>query len=186
MHQPGLQGTRSNSNSLMTWISVAWSLQQWRADSTEWNTTLCICSNLNCVLHQSFFKRFQLFGLACFCRTAASAEERGARMRSVGVLMKHYASLGAHYPFLTEAASALNDNPGDFHRLLEYYQGHQRDVQVSHKALRSTNINRSTFFNWTKEFGLHTGSINRFYSRYGVGLFTVWKVRGEWTTLTQW
>ena len=51
-----------------------------------------------------FFKQGRWYGLSCYSKIAiASEEERGARMKSVGVLSLTYASLHNHMEFLHEA-----------------------------------------------------------------------------------
>ena len=49
----------------------------------------------------SYFKQNQLYGLSCFERIpVASQEERGARMKSVGLLAVGYSDLHLHMDFL--------------------------------------------------------------------------------------
>ena len=49
----------------------------------------------------SYFKQNQLFGLSCFEKIpVASQEERGARMKSVGLLAVGYSDLHHHMEFL--------------------------------------------------------------------------------------
>ena len=49
----------------------------------------------------SYFKRGQLYGLACFENMPVdNVSERGARMKSVGVLAVSYTSLHYHMNFL--------------------------------------------------------------------------------------
>ena len=49
----------------------------------------------------SYFKQNQLFGLSCFEKIpVASVEERGARMKSVGILAVGYSDLHFHMDFL--------------------------------------------------------------------------------------
>lgn len=49
----------------------------------------------------SYFKQNQLFGLSCYEKIpVASQEERGARMKSVGLLAVGYSDLHLHMDFL--------------------------------------------------------------------------------------
>ena len=49
----------------------------------------------------SYFKQNQLYGLSCFEKIpVASEEERGARMKSVGLLAVGYSDLHLHMDFL--------------------------------------------------------------------------------------
>ncbi len=53
-----------------------------------------------CVV-RSYFKQNQLYGLSCFEKIpVANQEERGARMKSVGLLAVGYADLHLHMQFL--------------------------------------------------------------------------------------
>lgn len=50
-----------------------------------------------------YFRHDNFFGLACFEKLSVANElERGARMKSVGILSTNYNSLYQHLPFLTE------------------------------------------------------------------------------------
>ncbi len=51
---------------------------------------------------RSYFKIGDMYGLACFHRRKLEGEntERGARMKSVGVLMHSYTGLYVHQDFL--------------------------------------------------------------------------------------
>ena len=51
--------------------------------------------------HYSYFKQNQLYGLSCFEKIPVSnEEERGARMKSVGLLAVGYSDLHLHMDFL--------------------------------------------------------------------------------------
>lgn len=66
-----------------------------------------------------------------------SKEERGARLRSVGVLCRDYRALVQHYFFLSDTAQKLNENPGDFTDLDKYIAKNQ-DNGGSQNALAQT------------------------------------------------
>lgn len=52
-------------------------------------------------LLSSYFKQNQLYGLSCFEKIpVANQEERGARMKSVGLLAVGYSDLHLHMDFL--------------------------------------------------------------------------------------
>ena len=59
---------------------------------------------LNSVSTFSYFKtKDGLYGLSCYERMAVdNVAERGARMKSVGILCAKYTSLHEHMPFLEE------------------------------------------------------------------------------------
>ena len=53
----------------------------------------------------SYFKQNQLFGLSCYEKIpVANQEERGARMKSVGLLAVGYSDLHLHMEFLQRQA----------------------------------------------------------------------------------
>ncbi|XP_031560300.1 DENN domain-containing protein 11-like [Actinia tenebrosa] len=70
-----------------------------------------------------YFKtKDNLFGLSCFERiTVDNAEERGSRMKSVGILCARYTSLHEHLPFLEDEVTKQLDNPGHYEDLENYY-----------------------------------------------------------------
>ena len=61
---------------------------------------LSVCPSV-CLCVCSYFKQKQLFGLSCYEKIpVASQEERGARMKSVGLLAVGYSDLHHHMAFL--------------------------------------------------------------------------------------
>ena len=53
----------------------------------------------------SYFKHNQLFGLSCYEKLSVSnVEERGARMKSVGIIAVSYSNLHNHMEFLSQQA----------------------------------------------------------------------------------
>ena len=62
-------------------------------------TCMCDCCGYR------YFKHNQLYGLSCYEKISVdSVEERGARMRSVGILAVGYSDLHMHKEFLQEQA----------------------------------------------------------------------------------
>ncbi|KAK3733984.1 hypothetical protein QZH41_009839, partial [Actinostola sp. cb2023] len=70
-----------------------------------------------------YFKtKDNLFGLSCFERiTVDNVEERGSRMKSVGIICARYTSLHEHLPFLEDEVTKQLDNPGHYGDLENYY-----------------------------------------------------------------
>ncbi|XP_065182397.1 DENN domain-containing protein 11-like [Sycon ciliatum] len=68
-----------------------------------------------------------LFGLSCYQKIAVdSAEERGARMRSVGVLCPSFYALCRHQDFLKKEVQRQVEDPNRGHEQLQrYYEAHQ-------------------------------------------------------------
>ena len=69
----------------------------------------------------------RLFGLACFHNMTvdANGDERGSRMRSVGVLAPSYAGLPQHLAALQDEAVQCNADPGNYARLQAYFDAHR-------------------------------------------------------------
>jgi len=63
-----------------------------------------------------------LYGLSCFENMPVESElERGARMKSVGILSASYLSLYCHTEFLVDQVRYLLRNPGSYQDLQEFY-----------------------------------------------------------------
>ena len=61
---------------------------------------------INHVTHGSYFKTKGLYGVACFVNMLVdNAAERGARMKSVGVICRNYEALPAHVGALQAIAA---------------------------------------------------------------------------------
>ncbi|XP_067132410.1 DENN domain-containing protein 11-like [Centruroides vittatus] len=70
-----------------------------------------------------YFKWNQLYGLACFENMSVNiAEERGARMKSVGILSISYASLHQHKSFLKNQVRFLLEHTDCYDNLINYYE----------------------------------------------------------------
>eukprot|EP00004_Rigifila_ramosa_P002379 TRINITY_DN12488_c0_g1_i1.p1 TRINITY_DN12488_c0_g1~~TRINITY_DN12488_c0_g1_i1.p1 ORF type:complete len:407 (-),score=96.55 TRINITY_DN12488_c0_g1_i1:8-1228(-) len=79
------------------------------------------------------FKHGDFFGVACFHKRPVpeSAEERGVRMRSVGVLMSHYYSLADHVVALSALVQTqTGTREGSFGVLEEYFRTNAAAVSI--------------------------------------------------------
>lgn len=62
------------------------------------------------------------FGLSCFQRiTVENEDERGVRMKSVGIVCSKYTSLHEHMEFLEQQVRIQLEHPGSYNSLLSYY-----------------------------------------------------------------
>ncbi|EDO30639.1 predicted protein [Nematostella vectensis] len=70
-----------------------------------------------------YFKtKDNLYGLSCYERISVeNVEERGSRMKSVGILCARYTSLHEHMPFLEDEVTKQLDNPGHYGDLEDYF-----------------------------------------------------------------
>lgn len=84
-----------------------------------------------------YFRQGDCFGAACYEKlTVLSEIERGARMKSVGVIVANYDTLHHHLEYLAQQVSNMLHNPGDYSALEEYYQkktGHD-PFQLGHST----------------------------------------------------
>lgn len=119
-----------------------------------------------------FFKKGPLFGLSCFQKREAGEEERHARMRSVGILMGHFAPLAVHYDFLYEAVRRVN-TVQNFEFLVEYFVEHQ-SRHMSRTRL-PTGISNKALVCFHSTSPVHTNAINRFIEVYRENALLVWK-----------
>ncbi|CAL1530636.1 unnamed protein product [Lymnaea stagnalis] len=69
-----------------------------------------------------YFRKDNLFGLACFENMKVESEiERGARMKSVGILSLSYTTLYRHMQFLEKQVRHQLETPGNYSQLLAFY-----------------------------------------------------------------
>lgn len=118
-----------------------------------------------------------LYGLSCFERIAVdNVAERGARMKSVGILCAKYTSLHEHMPFLEEEVRRQLENPGHYEDLENYYNCYKNCV------LRNNYIPSPTH---EKAPGLEeipvlkithpAGCFPQFIKFFGEQIFVLWK-----------
>ncbi|XP_068722188.1 DENN domain-containing protein 11-like [Montipora capricornis] len=118
-----------------------------------------------------------LYGLSCYERIAVdNVAERGARMKSVGILCARYTSLHEHMPFLEEEVRRQLENPGHYEDLENYYHCYKNCV------LRNNYIPSPTY---EKAPGLEevpvlkithpAGCFPQFVKFFGEHIFVLWK-----------
>ncbi|XP_014680776.1 PREDICTED: protein LCHN-like [Priapulus caudatus] len=76
-------------------------------------------------LHSDFlyFKKDNLYGISCFENMPVESQlERGARMKSVGILTTSYRNLHCHKPFLEIQVRKLLEDPGNYDILEDFYE----------------------------------------------------------------
>ncbi|CAK8684964.1 unnamed protein product [Clavelina lepadiformis] len=70
-----------------------------------------------------YFRIKDMFGLSCFEKMRVdSIEERGARMKSVGIISPSYTTLFKHMQFLELQVRHQLQTPGRYEQLLEFYK----------------------------------------------------------------
>ncbi|KAI8844855.1 hypothetical protein BC829DRAFT_445838 [Chytridium lagenaria] len=108
-----------------------------------------------------YFRKGPYYGICAFQRhvlTARDAEmqkERGARVRSVGILSTSFPGLHRHMPFLRSMANAFSVNLGEHYDLKTYFEARSLEVfpriglieSVGLPELQVLNVNSKFFIN---------------------------------------
>eukprot|EP01102_Stenamoeba_stenopodia_P005093 TRINITY_DN15602_c0_g1_i1.p1 TRINITY_DN15602_c0_g1~~TRINITY_DN15602_c0_g1_i1.p1 ORF type:complete len:362 (-),score=70.84 TRINITY_DN15602_c0_g1_i1:169-1254(-) len=112
-----------------------------------------------------YFKLQDLYGVSCYEKKAVdNSQERGSRMRSVGVLCRSFSSLHRHLDFLREQARYQTEHSGDYTNLIEYYNN-QKSIQIDHFSPLEDYI----------EIPQLSSDFERFIQEYGNKVFMLWK-----------
>uniref|UniRef100_A0A4W6DXX7 DENN domain-containing protein 11 n=1 Tax=Lates calcarifer TaxID=8187 RepID=A0A4W6DXX7_LATCA len=84
---------------------------------------VCLSSLLSLPCIHSYFRKGSYFGLACFANMAVdSTVERGARMKSVGILSPSYTLLYRYMSFLEHQVRLQLQSPGHYSPLEAFYE----------------------------------------------------------------
>ncbi|XP_022690233.1 protein LCHN-like [Varroa jacobsoni] len=147
-----------------------------------------------------YFKRGSYFGLACFEKLdIASTVERGARMKSVGVLTRSYSLLHVYRSFLQTQVRHLLEEPGSYSDLLHFFQ-HKRNVigqrKTDHNSATmysnkggylmaevdlatfddgSEKVDRGSYMPAVMEITHPAGCFSQFLNYFGEKVFALWR-----------
>eukprot|EP00128_Syssomonas_multiformis_P014088 Colp12_sorted_trinity150504_noHs@21320 len=120
-----------------------------------------------------------VFGLSCYQKKMLdSQQERGARMRSVGVLCAKYTSLHEHKEFLEAQVSRILEQPGQYEPLKEYFILRQDKVETpevptsTEAALLQTSPDQLSKLKITHP----AGCFKQFVQYFGPHVFVLWKL----------
>uniref|UniRef100_T1IHJ7 DENN domain-containing protein 11 n=1 Tax=Strigamia maritima TaxID=126957 RepID=T1IHJ7_STRMM len=122
-----------------------------------------------------YFKKGSSYGASCFENMPVDSEiERGARMKSVGVLAASYLSLYTHIPFLEEQVSYLLENPGKYEHLKDFYERWKAVLpSAESKSFITPSISRPMTSQLT---AMHpAGCFSQFIKFFGDQTFLLWK-----------
>lgn len=112
-----------------------------------------------------YFKMQDIYGVSCYEKRAVdSVEERGSRMRSVGVLCGNFNSLHRHLQFLQEQAAYQTEHSGDYSHLIEYYHA-RKTSRIDHFAPLEDYI----------EIPQLSNEFPKFMAAFGNQVFVLWK-----------
>eukprot|EP00743_Colponemidia_sp_Colp-15_P005743 GILK01006173.1.p1 GENE.GILK01006173.1~~GILK01006173.1.p1 ORF type:complete len:357 (+),score=58.66 GILK01006173.1:116-1072(+) len=99
-------------------------------------------------------------------------QERGARMRSVGILSTSHASLGRYQSFLAEQATQLNKQSGDYSRLQQFFTAVTEQSAASPAGSRSA---LSPFATQLDLLPLSSDHFVHFIHFFGANVMLIWK-----------
>eukprot|EP00057_Strongylocentrotus_purpuratus_P031656 XP_785244.2 PREDICTED: protein LCHN [Strongylocentrotus purpuratus] len=147
-----------------------------------------------------YFRKDKYYGLSCFENMhVENAAERGARMKSVGVLSTSYTTLHRHMQFLERQVRHLLHSPGRYEDLKAFFSDHKASLPLSREGswegIASVLHNSSSPVHnaspVTSSFQLTppssdehhphmkithpAGCFSQFLSFFGEQIFTLWK-----------
>ncbi|XP_019640410.1 PREDICTED: protein LCHN-like isoform X1 [Branchiostoma belcheri] len=122
-----------------------------------------------------YFKKDNLYGLSCFENMPVESElERGARMKSVGILATSYTSLYRHMQFLENQVRHQLETPGRYDQLKAFWEDRKGSLPMSHpgRSLVSpmTEIPRADM-----RITHPAGCFSQFLKFFGEQIFVLWK-----------
>nr|XP_042894910.1 DENN domain-containing protein 11 [Parasteatoda tepidariorum] len=126
-----------------------------------------------------YFKRGQLYGLACFENMPVDNKcERGARMKSVGVLAVTYTSLHHHMNFLRKQVRQLLENPGSYEEMEIYYESHKGSFPTFNAFQDYSDIYSTRLNNLVPLMKIThpAGCFSQFLNFFGERIFALWKM----------
>ncbi len=115
-----------------------------------------------------------LYGVACFHKLAVDdiENERGARMRSVGVLVSDYRAIVTHYAFCEKQVQRINEmgrDIADTTALENYMSEYCHDTGLECAIFRPIS---DVFVN---DISRSVGAVSSLFRFYGEHLLTIWK-----------
>ncbi|XP_041375104.1 DENN domain-containing protein 11-like [Gigantopelta aegis] len=130
-----------------------------------------------------YFKKDGVFGLACFENMKVESEiERGARMKSVGILSTSYTSLYRHMLFLETQVRHQLEIPGNYVPLKAFYEDKKGMLPMNGTAdsltipsVASTPSTPSHELLPEMKITHPAGCFNQFIKFFSTHIFTLWK-----------
>ncbi|XP_071957378.1 DENN domain-containing protein 11-like [Antedon mediterranea] len=123
-----------------------------------------------------FFKKDNYYGLSCYEKIKVeSLEERGARMKSVGILATSYTTLYRHMQFLENQVRHQLGTPQHYEQLRAFYADHKGSLPIS-TSLSTVNPSSSECRVLPAMMITHpAGCFAQFINFFGEHIFTIWK-----------
>ncbi|KAJ8302431.1 hypothetical protein KUTeg_018827, partial [Tegillarca granosa] len=129
-----------------------------------------------------YFRKDNLYGLACFENMPVQSEiERGARMKSVGILSTSYTLLYKHMQFLETQVRHQLETPGKYTQLHAFYEDKKGTLSSDTQEIIRMPTPASTPSTSSREFLPEmkithpAGCFSQFMKFFGVHIFVLWK-----------
>ncbi|PIK36085.1 hypothetical protein BSL78_27081 [Apostichopus japonicus] len=137
----------------------------------------------------TYFKMDNLYGLSCFAKMSVDSEaERGARMKSVGLLSTSYTNLYRHMPFLESQVRQQLETPGKYEGLEAFFHDHksllpatfndgphQRRASEADSGVSVISSPKSDHVLPHMRITHPAGCFGQFINFFGENIFTLWK-----------
>lgn len=119
-----------------------------------------------------YFKLRDDYGISCYEKLilAHSEVERGARMKSVGVIASSFEFLHLHKPFLEDQVRYQLQHPGDFSSLEAYFNQNNRESLANSRTISSQSEILSSL-----TVSYPSGSFSHFIKFFSENIFVIWK-----------
>ncbi|XP_057291637.1 DENN domain-containing protein 11-like [Hydractinia symbiolongicarpus] len=128
-----------------------------------------------------YFRHQQYYGLSCFAlKSVDNEEERGARMKSVGIICTKYTSLHEHQEFLEKQVSHHLEQPRSYEDLTKYYVKYRNCPHQNNTFLVTPRNHTAEGFLGIEELTVMKishpiGCFSQFLNYFGVNIFVLWK-----------
>lgn len=128
-----------------------------------------------------YFRKGDAYGLSCFEKMPVdSAEERGVRMKSVGVLATSYTALHKYSQFLEAQVRNQLNSPGDYNQLIAFYEDKKGVIPPSFPLDGDivSSLSSSGDKNGLPEMTIThpVGCFLHFVRFFGENVFVLWKL----------
>ncbi|XP_039264863.2 DENN domain-containing protein 11-like [Styela clava] len=128
-----------------------------------------------------YFRKDNMYGLSCFEKMQVdSTEERGVRMKSVGVLATTYTALHKYSQFLEVQVRHQLQTPGDYKQLIAFYEDKKGLIPPSfpiHEGIVSNFPSSGDQLGLPEMTIIHpVGCFLHFIRFFGESVFVLWKL----------
>ncbi|KAK3085670.1 hypothetical protein FSP39_006920 [Pinctada imbricata] len=125
-----------------------------------------------------YFRKDNLYGLACFENMKVESEiERGARMKSVGILSTSYTILYRHMQFLETQVRHQLETPGMYTQLQAFYRDKVATLSNCVTVSTSQTSSSSSSSSQIQDMKIThpAGCFSQFIKFFGPSIFILWK-----------